>query len=83
MSVYKPIKDLAPKAAELAVALAKKQKPATTATVNNGTIEVPSVLLKIISVDKSNILETVIKDKFKTYDEVYVNIPAAQRPPKP
>lgn len=83
MSVYKPIKDLAPRAAELAVALAKKEKPATTATVNNGTIDVPSVLLKIISVDKSNILETVVKDGFKTYDDVYVNVPAAQRPPKP
>jgi len=33
-------------------------------TVNNGTKNVPSILLKTVPVDKSNIKETVIADGF-------------------
>jgi len=71
MTIYKPIKDLAPKAAELAVALARGKPVVANAAIANGQGDVPSVLLKIISVDKSNLDATVIKDGFRTRAEIY------------
>ncbi len=75
MTVYKPVSKLAVKAAEAAVALAKKEKVETNGKVNNGKIDVPSILLEPISVDKSNLDETVIKDGFQKREEVYKNAP--------
>ncbi len=72
MTVYKPIKQLATKAAEIAVAMAKKQ-PLTdkTSTINNGLKDVPSILLTPIQVDKSNLDTTVIADGYQKKEEVY------------
>ncbi|MCK9862979.1 D-xylose ABC transporter substrate-binding protein [Paenibacillus sp. ATY16] len=74
MTVYKPIKLLADKAAELAVKLAKGEDTGADRTVNNGKIEVPSVLLSPIAVDKSNIDETIIADGFHSRKDVYKNV---------
>jgi D-xylose transport system substrate-binding protein len=74
MSVYKPISQLAPRAAEAAVALARKEKISTTRAVNNGRIEVPSILLEPIIVEKSNVDETVIKDGYQKREDVYKNV---------
>lgn len=71
MTVYKPIKELARRGAELAVALAKKEKVATTASVDNGKVKVPSVLLEPIAVDKANIEATVIADGFHSHKDVF------------
>ncbi len=71
MTVYKPVKNLATRAAEVAVAMGKGEKPETNANINNGRIDVPSILLEPISVDKSNIDETVIKDGFQKREDVY------------
>lgn len=71
MTVYKPIIRLAPSAADAAFALAKGEKVNATRTVNNGRIEVPSILIEPISVDKSNIEETVIKDGFHKKEDIY------------
>lgn len=72
MTVYKPIHLIATKAAQAAVALAKDEKIAeATQTVNNGKIDVPSVLLTPIQVDKDNLDEVVIKDGFHTHEAVY------------
>jgi D-xylose transport system substrate-binding protein len=76
MTVYKPVTILAVKAAEAAVALAKKEKVETTSKVNNGKIDVPSILLEPISVDKGNLDATVIKDGFQKREDVYKNAPA-------
>ncbi|MBW5447942.1 D-xylose ABC transporter substrate-binding protein [Cohnella sp. CFH 77786] len=73
MTVYKPIKALAEKAAELAVKLAKGEDVGADKKVNNGKIDVPSVLLDPISVDKSNIDATVIADGFHSKEDVYKN----------
>ena len=75
MTVYKPVSKLAVKAAEAAIALAKKEKVETNGKVNNGKIDVPSILLEPISVDKKNLDETVIKDGFQKREDVYKNIP--------
>ena len=81
MTVYKPIKDIATKAAEMAVALAKDGKVAdATQKVNNGKIDVPSILLDPIAVDKANLADTVIKDGFHKLEDVYKNVPKDQWP---
>ena len=64
MTVYKPLKNLATRAAEIAVEVAKGGKPATTASVDNGSKVVPAIFEKVISVDKGNLTETVIADGF-------------------
>ncbi|MDQ6421554.1 D-xylose ABC transporter substrate-binding protein [Paenibacillus sp. LHD-117] len=74
MTVYKPIHSLAEEAAELAVKLAKGEKVDTGRKVNNGKIEVPSVLLSPIAVDKQNMDETVIADGFHSWNDVYKNV---------
>jgi D-xylose transport system substrate-binding protein len=76
MTVYKPVSLLAAKAAESAVALAKKEKIETKDKVNNGKMDVPSILLKPISVDKNNLDETVIKDGYQKREDIYKNAPA-------
>lgn len=76
MTVYKPIKLLADKAAELAVRLARGEPSGADRKVNNGKIEVPSVLLSPIAVDKFNIDETIIADGFHSREDVYKNMKA-------
>lgn len=74
MTVYKPIKLLADKAAELAFKLARGEDPGADRKVNNGKIEVPSVLLAPIAVDKSNIDATIIAEGFHSRADVYKNV---------
>ncbi|MEG9533018.1 D-xylose ABC transporter substrate-binding protein [Mannheimia indoligenes] len=71
MTVYKPITNLADKAAEISVALGKGDKVESNAQLNNGAKEVPAFLLEPVVVTKDNIDETVIKDAFHTKDAVY------------
>jgi D-xylose transport system substrate-binding protein len=74
MTVYKSIRAEAHKAAEIAVTLAHgdkaKAKSLTTTTVDNGTGQVPSVLLQPVAVTRDNIADTVIKDGFTTKAKV-------------
>lgn len=81
MTVYKPVKLLAAKAAEMTLKLVKKE-PLTgiTGTVDNGKIKVPSVLLDPIPVDKTNLVSTVIADGFQKMEDVYKDVPKDQWP---
>jgi len=69
MTIYKAIKPEADVAAQMAIAAATGQPltgtPATV-NVNNGTKDVPSVLLNPVAVTKENVKDTVIKDGFYT-----------------
>jgi D-xylose transport system substrate-binding protein len=82
MTVYKPIIPLANAAVEAAIALAKGQPLNNAVSFRNDAIgkEVKAVLLEVIVVDKENLKDTVIKDGYATYNEVYANVPADQRP---
>ena len=80
MTVYKPIRPLASRAAEIAVALARHANVESNAKVNNGTKDVPSFLLTPIAVDKTNMAQTVIKDGFVKMEDVYRNLPREQWP---
>lgn len=79
MTVYKPIRPLASRAAEIAAALARHSPVESNAKVNNGFRDVPSLLLVPITVDKKNLEQTVIKDGFVTTEDVYRNAPEDQK----
>jgi len=83
MTVYKPINKLARRAAEAAVALARGERIESTGTINNGKIDVPSILLDPITVDKSNMVEAVINDSYQTIQDVYRYVPLDQWPRLP
>jgi len=70
MTAYKPVTNQALKAAEEAVRLAKGETPAANATINNGKINVPAILLKPILVTKENIKSTVVKDGFQKLQSI-------------
>lgn len=80
VSVYKPIKNLAYRAAEMAVSMAKDENVETNQKVNNGKIDVPSYLLDVEMVTKDTLMSTVIKDGFHSYDDIYQNVPESERP---
>ena len=71
MTVYKPIRMLTQKVAEIAVAMAKGETVTANQQVNNGKKEVPSVLLPPIAVNIDNLKSTVIEDGFHTTEDVY------------
>ena len=69
-TVYKAIKAEANATAALAVSLFKGQKAtAATGSVNNGTVNVPSVLLVPVGITKANV-KVVIADGFTTRAKV-------------
>lgn len=88
VTVYKPIKKLAEVSAEVAVRLARKEKPEEIIRsmgyvvnfLDNGYKKVPSIFLEPINVTKENIFETVVKDGWQPLEKVYVNIPKSQWP---
>lgn len=80
MTVYKPIKTIAEKTAEVSVQLGQGEKVEADEKVNNGMMDVPYIMLDPVSIEKDDIMDTVIKDKFHSYDEVYKNVPEKDRP---
>jgi len=74
MTVYKAVKQEAEGAAALAIAIINGEDTdaLVTGVVNNGTRDVPSLLLVPVAVTADNIEETVIADKFRTWDEICV-----------
>ena len=71
MTVYKAIKPEAEQAAELAVALAKGDTPpAAKDKVDNGSKQVPSILLNPVAVTVDNIKDTIIKDNFLSASDI-------------
>src|SRR4051794_20406843 len=71
MTVYKPIKPLADKAAEWATMLAQGKKPTdATAKENNGKIDVATLKLKVVPVTADKVKSTVIKDGFWKASEI-------------
>jgi D-xylose transport system substrate-binding protein len=73
MTIYKEIEPEAQISAEIALALAEGKevpKEKITEEVNNGKVEVPSVLLKPIAVTKENVKSTVVAGGFVTAAEL-------------
>lgn len=82
MTIYKPIIPLASQAVEAAMKLAKKEPLQTTPFANDqlGGKTVPAILLEVTVVDKNNLMDTVIKDGYAKYEDVYRNVPENERP---
>ena len=66
MTVYKPIKDEAEKAAELAVALAKGEEVSGTTDFDG----VASFILDPVPVTKDNVADTVVADGFHAVEDI-------------
>jgi D-xylose transport system substrate-binding protein len=79
MTVYKPVDKLAKAAAEYAVKLAKGEDIDVTATIDDGSKEVPYVKLEPIAVTKDNIDEVIIDGGFQNKEEVYLNVPSEMK----
>jgi D-xylose transport system substrate-binding protein len=81
MTVYKPIIQLANRAVEAAIKLANKEKLDTEPFMNDAiNKEIRAILLEVTAVDKFNLMDTVIKDGYAKFEDVYKNVPEAERP---
>jgi len=76
MTIYKPIQPLAETAAEASMQIINDQVvEKALKAINNGKIDVPSILLDPVAVDKNNMMETVIASGYQKKEEVYKNVP--------
>jgi D-xylose transport system substrate-binding protein len=71
MTIYKPIQPLAFGAVDAAIKLAKHETVETHDKINNGKKDVPAILIPLISVDKSNVDATIIKDGYHSHQDIY------------
>lgn len=70
VTIYKPIDDIASKAVEVAILLAKGEDVMTDDNIENN-YEIPYIKLDVIAVTASNMRETVIKDGFHKESDIY------------
>ena len=61
MTVYKPIQPLAYGAVEAGIKLARGESVSSSDSLDNGFKKVPSILLEPVAVDRTNLLNTVVK----------------------
>lgn len=80
MTIYKPTNEISNKAAELAVKMAKGESIETNSKIFNGKVDVPAYFVDPVVVTKENMMDTVIKNEFHSFGDVYKNIPEDQRP---
>lgn len=71
LTVYKSINKLVDKTVEVCLQLVNGEEVKSEGTINDGTHEVPYIYIGVEAVTKDNIDETVIKDGFHLYDDVY------------
>jgi D-xylose transport system substrate-binding protein len=70
MTIYKPLSRLADRAAQTAVAIAKRAVIVANGTVDNAFMPVPAILEEVIAVDRENLQETVVKDGFHRAEDL-------------
>jgi D-xylose transport system substrate-binding protein len=91
VSILKDIRNLSPLAVDMLDKLLKGEtvsdlKPYTMAELTNDaslTGEVQCLFLQVEQVNKDNVYDLVVKSEFQSYEDVYRDIPEADRPPKP
>jgi D-xylose transport system substrate-binding protein len=72
MTIYKSVRNLAFKAAEISIKLTKNEKVTeVNTTIFNGEKEVPTIFLDPVLVDKNNLKTTIVADGFHTESEIY------------
>lgn len=80
MTVYKPLAQLAKAGIDTAILLAQHKPLKVEKYVNNGFKDVPAVLPEIYTVDKSKMVDIIIKSGFRKLEDVYKNVPKSQWP---
>jgi D-xylose transport system substrate-binding protein len=91
VSILKDVRNLSPLAVDTLDKLLKGTaveglKTFSMADLTNDktkTGDVPCLFLPVQQVNKDNVYDLVVKSGFQKYDDVYRDIPAAQKPPKP
>lgn len=90
VSVYKDIRQLSPKAVDMLDALLKGQpvsglKEYSLKTLTGEDLEgnIQALFLPVQQVTKENVYDLIVKSGFQSYDDVYRDIPEADRPAKP
>jgi D-xylose transport system substrate-binding protein len=74
MTVYKPIGKLAPRAAELAMAIAEKRAIPYDILLDNGSgAQIPGYVEASTAVFKDN-MHVIVRDGFHSYEDVYRNV---------
>ncbi len=71
MTVYKPLKNLAEGSMELVYSMLTEEDVVFEEYISDGTYDVPFVKFDVISVNKDNMKETIIKDFFHSEEDVY------------
>ena len=77
VEIWKKIKPLAEKAAEVAVTLAQNPDKAPAdlvkadKVINNGAVDVPTIVTEVVPVTKENLDATIIAEGFYTKEQVY------------
>ncbi len=74
MTVFKDTRKLAISAINAAAKIAANSAPETNGKVNNGKIDVPSMLLTPVAVDKNNIDKELIDSGYLKKEDVYKNV---------
>lgn len=70
MTIYKPIKDEAEKAAEIAYQLLQGKTPEQEGVTDNGGGKIPSTFLPVEAVTVDELQQTVLKDDWVTYEQL-------------
>jgi D-xylose transport system substrate-binding protein len=91
VSILKDIRNLSPLAVDLMDQLMKGEAVegmenfslAELTVDDSKTGEVPCVFLEVQQVNKDNVYDLVVVSEFQSYDDVYRDIPEADRPAKP
>ena len=71
MTVFKDTRETAADAIHAAIKMVKGEDPGATSKLNNKKMDVPSILLKAVAVDRSNIDEVLINSGYLTREQVY------------
>lgn len=79
MTIYKPIRTLADRAAELVYLLAQGKNLQVKNLIFNGKYYVPAEIIDPISIDPSN-MTTIVNDGFHRLEDIYMNVPASKWP---
>ena len=73
MTVYKPLQLMAEAAAIAALQIIRNEVVSSALKiVSNGKKDIPSILIDPIVVDKTNMMETVVKDGYHSEKEIYI-----------
>jgi len=82
-TIYKPTHLEVDAALDAAIKLAKGRPVVAREELDNGFAKIPTILRDTIAVTRENLLDTVVKDGYHSYDEVYGALPADRRPKRP